>query len=184
MILMKKTFLAAIAAMMILSGCTSGSSGSVSVAEKTQPPTEPDVIYSSYDEFAADYKAENPDAFEMPLPEESEDMKIEDIALGHDKYTVSYDTAGTEDVEVIVEYAMTGCISIDGFITAQNYIPDSEITEVTEDYFIRKYTDGKMELTVLSGEDNTVCRLSVQDAALSDDQLRQKLLEYKDIMGM
>lgn len=180
---MKKPFLAAIAAMMILSGCTSGS-GSVSVAEKTQPPTEPDVIYSSYEEFAADYKTENPDAFEMPLPEESEDMKIGDITLSHDKYTVAYDTAGTEEVEVIVDYSMTGCMSIEGFIAAQNLVPDSEITEKTDEYFIRKYTSGKMELTMLCGDNNTACRLSVADASLTDEELRQKLLEYKDIIGM
>lgn len=180
---MKRIIFAAFAAAVIMCGCSSGGS-SVNVAEKTTAPTEPDVIYSDYQEFAAAYKAENPDAYEMPLPEESEDMKIADIALGQNRYTVSYDTSGTEEIEVIVDYSMTGCLSIDGFIAAQNEVPDSEITERTEDYFIRKYSDGKMELTVLSGENNTVCRLTIQDETLTEEQCRQKLMEYKELMGM
>lgn len=183
---MKRCIFAAIAAGVIICGCTSGESGlSSGQAEvRAQPPTEPEAVYSDYSEFSAVYKAENPDSYELPLPEESEDMKIEDISLGPERYVVSYDTEGTEDVEVVVEYAMTGCFSIDAFLAAQNKVPGSEISEKTEEYAIRKYESGKLELTALCGDNNTVCRLTIEDDTLSYDQLRQKLLDYKDKMGL
>ncbi len=178
---MKRCLIAAFATAFVLCGCVARNS----VAEKPEvKSTEPEVVYSDYESFAADYEEKYPSAYEMPLPESSEDMKMREITLGNGSYTVSYDTDDVDEINVIVEYSMTGCVSIDGLIAAQNYVPDSEIIEKNESYFIRKYSSGEMELTMLSGENNTVCKLSVCDDNSSDEELKKKLIEYMQELGM
>lgn len=192
---MKRYFLAASAVLLLCTGCADGGDNAASsddTAAQSQKVTtipEADKLYSDYEEFAESYKEQNPEGYELPLPEEFEELEIKNISLNSNRYVISYskqndESQSEEEVKVTVEHTMTDCPSIDAFYRAQNSIPDSEITKKTEDYLIRVFGDGRMELTTIMGENNTICRLTVEKGDMTEEEQRSLLFEYKDIMGM
>ncbi len=180
------------AGIMLCTGCMPSSKSSVerSTGEVTAvhvipteaPTPETTETYSDYSTFAEEYSEKHPDAFELPVPEDKL-SEVKGITLSGSRYVLDCENEAGQQAEVIVEHAKNGCESIHGLIIAQGNVDGSKITERTDDFFIRSYDSGRMELTMLKGDNNTVCTIAV-DGDSTPEEKRELLLVYKKRLGM
>ncbi len=180
------------AGLLLCTGCMPSSKSSVekSAGEVTTvhivsaevPTPETTESYSDYRAFSEEYSEKHPDAFELPIPEERL-SEVKEITLSDSRYVLDYENEKGQQAEVIVEYSQSGCDSIHGLIIAQGNVDGAEIIERTDDFFIRSYDSGRMELTMLKGDNNTVCIIAVDGESTSEEK-KMLLLAYKKRLGM
>lgn len=180
------------AGLLLCTGCIPSSKSSVEksagevttvyIASTEAPTPESIEAYSDYSVFAEEYSAKHPDAFELPIPEERLSA-VKAITLSDDRYVLDYENEAGQHAEVIVEYSQSGCDSIHGLIIAQGNVDGAEIVERADDFFVRSYDSGRMELTMLKGDNNTVCTIAVDGESTSEEK-KMLLLTYKKLLGM
>ncbi len=171
-------------AVLLCAGCNMSSTvqpRTDSVAEEaTVATTAPPVVknYSSYEEFASEFKEKKPSAYQLEIPESQDELKVTKAAFSDINYVLSCENTEGQQLKVTVEYEMTGCETIEALKIANGGTAGSSVIEETETYFIRKNKDGSMILYTLAGENNTVCTIFAESCD------KETLLETMESLGL